>query len=127
MTDAALPGSMFLKTKASRAANQLSNIGKRATNASAIVAIGTTASNVVNERLLAVRARPMSRIRMATRQTKRNGFKAGWAGTRRRERPCRLRRSLASLKIIAECRSLPLQRKLTDRMRDSFVCHNGDT
>src|SRR5213592_3316188 len=76
MTDEALPGSMFLKTKTSSAANQLSNIGKRATKASAMVAIGTTASNVVNERLLAVRARPMSRIRMATRAIKRSGFKA---------------------------------------------------
>src|SRR5437763_10499533 len=77
MIDAALPGSMFLKMKVSRAPNQLSKIGKRATKASATVAIGTTASNVVNERLLAVRARPMSRMRMATRQTKRNGFNAG--------------------------------------------------
>src|SRR5205823_8196611 len=127
MTDEALPGSMFLKTKASSAANQLSNTGKRATNASATVAIGTTASNVVNERLLAVRARPMSRIRVATRQTKRNGFKAGWPERGLRERPCRLRRSLDSLKIIAECRGFPLRRKLMGPMRDSFACHNGAT
>ena|SRR5437868_5986349 len=79
MTDAALTGSMFLKRKFSSAPNQLANIGKRATKASATLATGTTASNVVNERLLAVRARPMSRIRMATRQTKRNGFNAGLA------------------------------------------------
>src|SRR5437764_12650122 len=78
-TEAVLLGSMFLKTNASRAANQRSKMGKRATNASATVAIGTIASSVVNERLLAVRVRPMSRIRSATRQTKRNGFKATFA------------------------------------------------
>jgi len=47
-----------------------SKTGKRATIARAMVTIGTMASSVVNESALAVRARPMSRIRLTTRTVK---------------------------------------------------------
>ena len=127
MTDAALPGSMFLKTKPSSAANQLSNTGKRATNASATVAIGTTASNVVNERLLAVRARPKSRIRMPTRQTKRNGFKAGWPKRDGVSDRAGCAGHWVHWRLSQNAALFPPQRKLMAPIRDSFTCHNGAT